>query len=209
MSKRHEKLGLKQTIRYEWMQKATNLMLSGLDEKTIRQELHQFLSDRKGNGSEGVRSENTRIFVVNNLMNIWVAPEPELIPFRDASLTVLREGHSSALAVHWGMISAAYPFWLKVASQVGRLLALQDQITRPQIFARVKEQYGDRESVARAVRFAVRSFVAWDFLADAGSKGCYQGMSQMDITDENVGGSRLHGISRCGSSVLSHGGRYP
>jgi protein subunit release factor A len=50
------------------MQKAANLLLAGLDAKTIRQEMHEFLADRKGNGSEGERSDQTRTFVVNNLM---------------------------------------------------------------------------------------------------------------------------------------------
>ena len=91
MGKRHEAIGIKQAIRFEWMQKAANLLLAGLDAKTIRQELHEFLVDRKGNGSEGERSDQTRTFVVNNLMKIWVSPDPELIPFRDASLAFLRD----------------------------------------------------------------------------------------------------------------------
>ena len=48
MGKRHEAIGIKQAIRFEWMQKAANLLLAGLDAKTIRQELHEFLADRKG-----------------------------------------------------------------------------------------------------------------------------------------------------------------
>ena len=117
MGKRHEAIGIKQAIRFEWMQKAANLLLAGLDAKTIRQELHEFLADRKGNGSEGERSDQTRTFVVNNLMKIWVSPDPELIPFRDASLAFLREQPSMSLAIHWGMISAVYPFWFNVARQ--------------------------------------------------------------------------------------------
>ena len=159
MGKRHEAIGIKQAIRFEWMQKAANLLLAGLDAKTIRQELHEFLVDRKGNGSEGERSDQTRTFVVNNLMKIWVSPDPELIPFRDASLAFLRDlpapsaarqagNPSMALAVHWGMISAVYPFWFNVARQTGRLLALQDQVTQTQIINRLKERYGDRQTVS-------------------------------------------------------------
>ena len=53
MGKRYEAIGIKQAIRFEWMQKTVNLLLVGIDAKTIRQELHEFLSDRKGNGCEG------------------------------------------------------------------------------------------------------------------------------------------------------------
>ena len=183
MGKRHEAIGIKQAIRFEWMHKTTNLLLAGLDAKFIRQELHEFLADRKGNGSEGERSDQTRTFVVNNLMRIWVLPNLELIPFRDALLAFLRENPPMALAVHWGMISAVYPFWFNVARQAGRLLALQDKVTQTQIISRLKEQYGDRQTVSRYARFVIRSFVNWGALKDSGAKGCYEKSIPMNITD--------------------------
>lgn len=186
MGKRHEAIGIKQAIRFEWMQKAANMLLAGLEAKTIRQELHEFLADRKGNGSEGDRSDQTRTFVVNNLMKIWVSPAPELIPFRDASLAFLRENPSMALAVHWGMISAVYPFWLNVARQTGRLLALQDQVTQTQIISRLKEQYGDRQTVSRYARYIIRSFVAWGALNDSEAKGCYEKPAPVSIAEPNL-----------------------
>jgi len=186
MGKRHEAIGIKQTIRFEWMQKAANLLLAGLDAKTIRQELHEFLSVKKGNGSEGERSDLTRTFVVNNLMNIWVSPDPHLTSFRDASLAFLRENPAMALAVHWGMISAVYPFWFNVALQTGRLLALQDQVTQKQIINRLKEQYGDRQTVSRYARFVIRSFVAWGGLKDSEAKGCYEKAAPVNIPDANL-----------------------
>lgn len=186
MGKRHEAIGIKQAIRFEWMQKAANLLLAGLEAKTIRQELHEFLTDRKGNGSKGERSDKTRTFVVNNLMKIWVSPDPELIPFRDASLAFLQENPAMALAVHWGMLSAVYPFWFNVARQTGRLLALQDQVTQNQIINRLKEQYGDRQTVGRYARYVIRSFSAWGVLQDTAAKGCYKRADPVSISDANL-----------------------
>ena len=186
MGKRHEAIGIKQAIRFEWIQNAANLLLAGLEPKTIRQELHEFLAERKGNGSEGERSGQTRTFVVNNLMKLWVCPEPELVPFRDASLASLREHPAAALAVHWGLISAVYPFWFNVARQTGRLLALQDQVTQTQIIDRLKEQYGDRQTVSRYARYVIRSFVAWGVLKDSEAMGCYEKADPMYIADTNL-----------------------
>lgn len=186
MHRRHEAIGIKQTIRFEWMQQAANLLLAGLNAKTIRQELHDFLADRKGNGSEGKRSDQTRTFVVNNLMKIWVSPDPELVPFRDTSLAFLREHPSMALALHWGMISAVYPFWFNVARQTGRLLALQDQVTQTQVLNRLKEQYGDRQTVTRYARFVIRSFIVWGVLKDSDAKGCYEKAAPVSIADANL-----------------------
>jgi len=119
------------------------------------------------------RSKNTRTFLVNNLMKVWVDPERELIAFRDAAINALRESSINAIPIHWAMISAAYPFWFNVARQAGRLLSLQDQVTQVQIINRMKEQYGDRQTISRYAKYVIRSFVAWGVLTDTGSKGCY------------------------------------
>lgn len=119
-------------------------------------------------------------------MKIWVSPDPELIPFRDASLAFLRKNPSMALAVHWGMVSVVYPFWFNVARQIGRLLALQDQLTQTQIINRLKEQYGDRQTVSRYGRFVIRSFIAWDVLKDSQSKGCYEKTVPVSIVESDL-----------------------
>jgi hypothetical protein len=186
MGKRHDGIGIKQVIRLEWMQKATNLLLAGLDSKSIRQDLHEFLAGQYRTGIEEERSDLTRTFAVNNLMRIWVAPDQELVVFRDASLSFLRENPSMGLAIHWGMISAAYPFWFNVARQVGRLLALQDQFTQTQIVNRLKEQYGDRQTVSRYARFVIRSFVAWEVLRDSTEMGCYEKDAPMKLGDSDL-----------------------
>lgn len=186
MAKRHETIGIKQSIRLEWMQKAANLLLAGLEAKAVRKELHEFLSEKRGNGSEVERSDMTRTFVVNILMNIWGSPDPNLTSFRDASLTFLREDPSMAFAIHWGMISAVYPFWYNVAQQSGRLLALQDQVTQRQIVRRLKEQYGDRQTISRYTRYVIRSFVAWGALKDTDVRGCYKKASSVYIKDVNL-----------------------
>jgi hypothetical protein len=186
MGKRHDAIGIKQAIRYEWMQKTTNLLLAGLDAKVVRRELHEFLSERKYNGFDGKCSSQTRTFVVNNLMRIWVSPDHELVNFRDRALELLCEHPSMALSIHWAMISTMYPFWFNVARQVGRLLNLQDQVTQTQIINRIREQYGDRSTVSRYARFVIRSFVAWGVLKDSKAKGCYEKAMPIIISDQNL-----------------------
>lgn len=172
MATRHEIIGIKQVIRVEWMEKTVNLILAGLEANAIRQELHEFFVGLQET-ERSERSKNTRTFLVNNLMRVWVDPERELIAFRDAAIDLLRKSSSNALPIHWAMISAAYPFWFNVARQTGRLLSLQDQVTQVQIINRMKEQYGDRQTISRYAKYVIRSFVAWGVLTDTGSKGCY------------------------------------
>lgn len=186
MSKRYDALGIKQVIRLEWLQKTVNLLLAGFDKNTIRQELHSFLANTKGSGTEGTRGNTSRSQAVNILMNIWVTPDNDLVSFRDKSLTLLKDYPSISMPVHWGIISAAYPFWFNIAKQIGRLFNLQKQITQRQVFSRLKEMYGDRESVARYARYTTRSFVAWGVLVDSKSKGCYEKCKSMEISDPNL-----------------------
>jgi len=186
VSKRHESIGIKQAIRIEWLDKAVNLLLSGLDAKSIRAELHDYLSERKGDGSTGERSKNTRSFAVNNIMNIWVTPAKEILPLRDDALNLLKEKPDLAKAMHWTMICAAYPFWYNTAVQTGRLLNLQDQVTQKQIIARLKEHYGDRNTIERYAKYVISAFVYWDVLEETNDKGCYTQGKIIKVMDENA-----------------------
>ncbi len=183
MIKRHEKLGIKQTIQKQWMDYAVKMMLAGLSEKEIRAELKGYLAIEKPyNGS----APQTHQFVIHFLAS-WFAPDKELTPFRDHALELIRhENPQNWLPYHWAVISASYPFWFNVAKQTGRLFNLQDQITQAQVFSRLKEQYGDRETVARNARYAIRSFVAWGVLKDAKAKGCYKKSKTVGISDPNL-----------------------
>ena len=51
---------------------------------------------------------------------------------------------------------------------------------------RLKEQYGDRQTVSRYGRFVVRSFVAWGALRDSKAKGCYEKAPPSRVADPNL-----------------------
>ena len=177
MTKRVDSLGIKQVIRLEWMEKSVDLLMAGFSQKEIRQELDDYLSCRKQSGGLGVRGQISYLMAVGILMKSWITPSAELVNFSNAAKFLIKDNslnQSEKTAIHWAMISAAYPFWFNVARQVGRLLNLQDQITSQQIVRRLKEKYGDRQTVSRVARYVVRSFVAWGVLKDTDRKGCYE-----------------------------------
>jgi len=186
MIKRHDKLGIKQTIQKHWMDHIVKMMLAGLNEKEIRAELDEFLATQKQSGGTGERGKKTYGMAISILAS-WFAPEKDLIPFRDHALALIcHENIQNWLPYHWAIISASYPFWFNVAKQTGRLFNLQDQITQKQVSSRLKEQYGDRETVERNARYAIRSFVAWRVLEDSKVKGCYEQSKKMGISDPNL-----------------------
>jgi len=196
MTNRYDALGIKQVIRLEWMEKAVRLSMSGMEPPEIRSELHEYLAGRKGDGSIGERSKLTRSQAVVVLMNIWGKPNTEIAVFiEDVKAQIQSNGLDPAekKALYWAAVSAAYPFWFNVARQVGRLLNLQDQITKQQIVRRLKEQYGDRQTVSRITRYVIRSFVAWDILKDTAKKGCYERGNILSIQDQSTVSLLLEG----------------
>jgi len=186
MSTRHDVIGIKQAIRYEWMQKAGTLLLSGMSHKNIRQELHDYLENRMGSGTENMRSTEARSFAVGILVNTWITPHTELIHLRDSLLEYIEKDGEQAKAAHWAMLSSAYPFWHNVAQHTGRLFALQEKVTMKQIIARLIERYGDRQTVSRNVQFAVRSFFYWGLLKDSEIRGCYEKNEPLSFLDPNL-----------------------
>lgn len=174
MIERHEKLGIKQIIQLDWMDRVVQMLLAGMSETDIRKDLDEYLSEQGTQGGTGKRSENTKKKAIG-ILGSWFPKDKELVPFCKSTLKLAGSTQPSEwLPMHWAVISASYPFWFNVAKQVGRILNLQDKVTQPQIFDRLKEQYGDRETVARNARYTVRSFVAWRTLKDSDKRGCYE-----------------------------------
>lgn len=204
MSKRHESLGIKHLIRLEWMEKVVELLQGDMTGPEIRQDLDDYLSSRKQSGGVGIRGPIQYSMAVPILMRSWVKPAVELIPFVNAAKKLVRKpilNKSERTAIHWAVLSAAYPFWFNVAVQVGRLLNLQDHITRQQIMRRLKEHYGDRQTVIRNARYVIRSFVAWGILKDTEKKGRYTSGDKITINSHQVAALLLE----CGLHTMAEG----
>mgnify|MGYP000952285932 FL=1 len=169
-------IGIKQTIRLEWMEKTANLLLAGLPAEKVRQELTRYLANRRGSGLELPRSEHDCKLAVAILMNCWVNPLPEFPEIEDLrklGLLLLREELEDHIAIHFGILCAVYPYWFNIALQTGRLFNLQDAVAASQIVTRLKEIYGDRQTIMRTSRYVLRSFIAWDLICDSRRKGNY------------------------------------
>lgn len=205
--KRHEMIGIKQSVRLEWLQKSCDLVREGWDEKEIRAELREYLSERMGRGAIEKRSETACNFSISMLMKIWVSPDEELLPLRDAGLDLLEKAtDDEKTAIHFCMLSSAYPFWYNVSKQIGLLLRLQERVTVQQIVQRTKEYYGDRQTVDRNTRFVIRSLYYWNLLLETDSPGCYSKGMVIDILPDSLNAwileAQLHTSSN-GKAILS------
>jgi hypothetical protein len=181
MSNRHNKIGIQRELYLQWFDHAALVYSSGYTKTAARQELYSYLDNAVGFITSP--SNQTKTYIANVLIKTWIAPDKELVPLRDMAHTLLNSNSCSRSAVHWALLCAAYPFWYNVASRVGRLLNLQDQVTQSQIVLRLKETYGDRQTVSRRARYVIRSLVNWNVLRDSKEKGCYEKVLPVVITD--------------------------
>jgi len=169
---RHNQIGLDRLIRLRWLEKTAYLSLAGNDAPAVKTAMQEEL--KKVFSSKNMEKRSSLDKTLTILMKIWVRPPHEFNHLQDDGLKLLSylpsEDH---IIVHWGMIMAVYPFWGAVAACVGRLLKLQRTVAAGQVQRRIREQYGERETVSRRVRYVLRSFVDWEVLKETAEKGVY------------------------------------
>ncbi|KUJ95668.1 MAG: hypothetical protein PWR24_1699 [Desulfonauticus sp.] len=188
LEKRYNQIGIDRIIRLEWLSYTASLVMAGNNKSDIKSLLQKELQEVFRSANTKVRGSLSKTITI--LMNIWVHPPFYLHSFQQDGLRFLsclpQEDH---IAVHWGMTMAAYPFWGKVASHVGRLLKLQGTASHAQVRRRVMEQFGQRPTVKDAVRRILRSMWAWGVINEAKNnvplreKGIY--VPGLSLTIEN------------------------
>lgn len=178
-------IGFCQRIQLDWLEQTAQMVRDGIPPKTIRQNLDAFLSDRLSVGN--TKKSGNRQLTISILMRIWSSVPPELENLRDRGLEVLQKlPVESHLAIHWGMAIAVYPFFGAVAEAVGRLTKLQNNIIATQVQSRLRDRYGDRETVTRATRRILRCFIDWQVLQDTEKLGIYQSLTPIIIPDQQI-----------------------
>jgi len=184
-SDRHSQIGLDRLVRLDWLERTASLVLAGNSEAVIKETLqHEVSCAFKTNDTSvcGSISKTIRVLSV-----VWVSPTDELKSLNKSGLELLTKVPLDChIAVHWGMLMAAYPFWANVAMQTGRLLRIQSNVSASQVQRRIKEQYGERETVARRARYVLRSFVNWKVLNETEKKGVYKAPANINLKNHDL-----------------------
>ncbi len=190
MTRRTDQIGFSQRVRLEWLEQTANLILAGNDKAAVNDALQEVLKDKVSVGGNSKGSNRNKIISI--LRTVWVNPPEELVSLRDDGLNFLSSQsaalspHHLSVAIHWGMAMAVYPFWSGVATQTGRLLRLQGSAAAAHVQRRVREQYGERETVSRAARRVLRSYLDWGVLQETGAKGIYSAGTTLAVEDSRL-----------------------
>ncbi|MCK5716220.1 MAG: hypothetical protein KAH77_01935 [Thiomargarita sp.] len=166
------KIGFSQLLKREWLDFTVQRTLEQLPVSTAKLSMDTFLSDKV---AVGVTTRNhTRKKTITILSKIWLKPSKIHNSFRKEGLALfeLMPEHTH-VALHWGMTMVAYPFFGVVAEHVGRLLRLQDEVTLIQVQNRIREQWGERETVKRGIRKIMLSWVDWGLLLETNKRWIY------------------------------------
>ena len=182
---RNGEVGFRQRIQLDWLDRTANLFIAGLTRDEIEESLQAFLQDRLSIGSDAKRGN--RALAISILLKVWVVVPTGLESLRDDGLEFLKQlPPKEHLVVHWGMVMAVYPFFQALAETVGRLLRLQGTVAASQVQRRMREQFGERSTVARAARRILRCLIDWGVLKETEEKGIYQATATLSVNDAKL-----------------------
>jgi len=182
---RSRMIGYNRTVKLRWLDETVDLLLAGESEAAIVDTLRQRLEDQLSIGSQAVRGSREKTITL--LLKTWLRVPSRIEGLRDDAIRAL--GHaprSERLPFHWGMTMAAYPFWRVVADVTGRRLRLQASASAREVQRRVKEIYGERETVARSARYVLRAFADWGVVVESDTKGRYVPKDLVSIGEATV-----------------------
>ncbi|ACD82379.1 hypothetical protein [Candidatus Methylacidiphilum infernorum] len=184
-NRRYNQIGLDRLVRLKWLERTAYLFLAGNEAPAVKTALQEDLQKMFRSNNTKIRGSLDKTITI--LMKIWVRPPHDLHPLHREGLKLLshlpRKDH---IAVHWGMAMAVYPFWGNIAAHVGRLLRLQGTAVASQVQRRVREQYGERDTVSRAAQRVLRSFIDWEVLKETSKKGIYTAGLSLAIAQVEV-----------------------
>lgn len=205
---RYDKLGFKVVLEKDWLDLSLSLMMHGKSPQEIREKLKADIY------SSGKRSELTTKFAVQ-ILRAWFAPDEDLIHFRDQLLGAARKIPEARWSVlHWACLTAAYPFLLSFSTVLGRLLFLQDKTNKSLLLARLQDIYGTRETVERALYYALGTFANLGLLKRDSRNTVLTAPPKITIEDDRVGfllwesvilatkGNRISITTICGSPAF-------
>lgn len=185
MNRRQQMIGYNRTVRLRWLDETVDLFMTGQSEAEISHSLRESLQDQLSVGSNAQRGSREKTITL--LLKTWVRVPTRIRGFRDDAIHLLQHVHrADRLPLHWGMTTAAYPFWRAVADVTGRLFRLQGSASASQVQRRMRELHGEREAVSRSARYVLRAFADWGVIVDTERKGTYVPTAPARINDASL-----------------------
>jgi len=163
-------IGFDRPVHLAWLDAMAGRLATGASAKEARRELWTLLDGVVS----GKTLQSARGKTLTVLSRIWLTVPSGVGPMRDNALLLVGEATAEdRLAIHWALMSAAYPFFVDLASNVGKLIALNGDFSLSQLTRRLVEIWGDRSTLRPAAQRVVRSMIGWGVLREGARPGQY------------------------------------
>lgn len=157
-------IGFDRELSLSWLDLTAGLTQAGLDLPSTRKKLMSQLADE-------IPGAEARRKTVTLLTRLWVRVPAEHHALQKEALTMLPVVLSEdRLWLHWGMSLPAYPFFHDVANTAGHLLRLQGEFSSIQVHQRMRERWGQRTTLDRAINRVIQTFADWNAIIPTGSE---------------------------------------
>ncbi|MDG4563277.1 MAG: hypothetical protein P9E88_18500 [Candidatus Competibacter sp.] len=209
---RPRKIGFDRKLDRDWLDATAGRLASGATPKQVREAVYHLLEGvLSGDTSHSARGKTLTV-----LSAIWLNVPAAIEPLRTDALARFNDvTPDERLALHWTMTLVAYPFFIDVAAQTGKLLSLNGDCTFAQIHRRMMDRWGERSTLSRAVQRVLRSIVGWGALREGTNPGQYQALPRripiMEATAEVLveGLLRAEGRNLAMNALTTHPALFP
>lgn len=150
-------VGLSRNLKPQWLNKTVELVLTGLDEKEIKDQLNEYLSFE-------IESPTNLRKTREILMNIWVYDNDYSGSLREAGLELIKQDTDNMLPVNWCMMMAAYPVFVDMCKLIGKISEFEETVTLAQIKQKLFDEWGERTTLYHSIDKLVATLKALDVL---------------------------------------------
>lgn len=148
-------VGLSRNLKLQWLNRAVELVLEGLTEREIKDQLNEYLSFEI---TSATNIRKTREI----LMNIWVYESDYSDKIRSTALELMRLYPEYSMPIHWCMMLAAYPVFVDMCKLIGRMAEFQDEIILAQLKQKLFDEWGERTTLFHSIDKLVATLKAFD-----------------------------------------------
>jgi len=163
---RLKRIGFSRNITLEWLDETARYTVEMGDHEKVRQALNYAVTSHEG--------QEAKRKTIDVLIRTWTRIPEEHIKLRDQAIELLKEIRpEEKIWLHWGLLLLAYPIFHDVSNTIGRLLALQGEVTTGQIKRSILKDWGERTTLNRTISRIIQSLKDWNILRNS-EKNSYQ-----------------------------------
>lgn len=170
-------VGLSRDLKLQWLDKTVDLVISGMTENEIKEELRSYLSFE-------IKSPTNLRKTVQILMNLWVYPNEITENVRKASLIAIKNGAENRMPFHWCMLLLYYPVFADINGLIGNITEIQDTFKTSWLKDKMFEEWGERTTLFHSCDKILKTVKSLDAIKNI-SVGMYE-VKKHPISDETT-----------------------